>query len=307
MQWGWKAAAVTVALGMGTVAQAHDFKCEKKNNGVAIFQIDKYPARIHYDFTVTNTHPTDASTALKVEDRLLSRYGFSFKPATPFTLQVGQSVKSTFDLVIRDQKECQALDAADGATDGKINNTLVITHDAGIDTCSARVICKGSTPPPPPPECDGKAGATRGLGFWKNHLDAVRACVAAGPVNLGVVTVRTLADFEGIFWGNPARFDNGQKRSDLDQARFLLARETLVAQCNVRVFGAKPTRPTLFSEAASTIAGTNCRDIHSFVVKVQGFNACNEKKPHGSWGSANPKAAQSIADDPTVSSGQSCK
>jgi hypothetical protein len=299
-----KAAAITVALGMASVAQAHEFVCEKKNNGVSIFTIDKYPARIHYDFTVTNTHPYDASTALTVEDALLAPYGFVFKPVPPFTLPVGQSVKTSFDLTIRDKAQCAVLDAADGTTDGNIDNTLVITHDAGVNTCSSRVVCKGFEPPP---ACLPAAGATRGLGFFKTHPDAVLACLAAGPVNLGVLTVRTLAEFEGIFWGSPARFDNGEKRNTLDQARFLLMRETLVAQCNVRVFGARPIRPTLFTEAANTIAGTDCGAIRSFVTKVRGFNECNGKKPHGSWGPARPRDAQAVANDPTVSSGQSCK
>ncbi|MFL5350105.1 MAG: hypothetical protein ACJ8AT_35455 [Hyalangium sp.] len=302
------AAVCAAALGLSAAAQAHEFICDKTVGGSHLYEITKYPVTLSYRFTVINSHPTDTSVAQSVEDPLLVPYGFHFTPAPPFSVPVGQSVSDHFDLTVKNEAECLALAAADGTVDRYIDNTFIVSWESGSAVCSARAVCGSHGGGQPPPECQPGRGAKRGLGFWKTHVKAAQACLSAGPIDVGIATVRTMADIEGILWGSPARFANGAKRGDLDQKRFLLARELLVATCNVRVLGAEPSSPDLFSNALAVLDGTDCGAISSYVVKLDLPKGCeNDSINTGQmFGKADPKLAQSLAVDPSSPSGETC-
>jgi hypothetical protein len=305
------AQAVTCAslMAIGAVGRTHELVCEKTVNQQQIFQVSSYPTTLHYQFTITNTHPTDHSIALSADDTLLAAFGFSFSPPPPIDLDVGMSVSDTFDLVVHDAGECARLAASDDLpTDLNIDNVLVVTWDLGATQCSARVIClpevcrENCTPPP-------SGGATRTMGFFKTHEQALTQCLAGGSIDLGFVTVSTLTDALGLLWGSPVKFGDGSTRDTLDKDRFLLARQTLVGICNERLFGTAPTPSTLLDDAVAALGGTDCAMILTLESQVDAFNNSGDAVafPSGFMpGSATPQHAMSIAVDPTSSSGQSC-
>jgi len=72
-------AAAAAAIALSGAAGAHEFVCEKTIEGEVLHVVDSYPATLHFRIIVTNTHPTDASTALWVRDDALAK----FLPAAP--------------------------------------------------------------------------------------------------------------------------------------------------------------------------------------------------------------------------------
>lgn len=300
---GWNTvlglAALAVALS-ATTAEAHELACEKTVNGVSEYAIQGYPATLHYQFTIINTHPTDASLVQSAEDPLLKPYGFTFTPTPPFWIPVGQSVTDDFNLTIPDELTCLRLAAADGTVDRVIENTFTTAWEWAAATCSARVVC---------PETPPNSGATRTMGFFKTHETALQACLANNPVDLGFVQISTLEQALGLLWGSPPRFDDGTRRSELDRARFLLGRQTLVGICNQRLFGTVPSPSNLLMQAVSALAGTQCSLMMSLESQVTAFNESGDDRsfPTGfTPGPATPRHAQMIAEDPTEPSGQSC-
>lgn len=304
MRWqGWntmlRLAVLAVALG-ATAAEAHELACEKTVNGVSEYAIQGYPATLHYQFTIFNTHPTDSSLVQSAEDPLLKPYGFSFTPAPPVWIPVGGSLTDDFNLTIADEQACLRLAAADGTVDRVIENTFTAAWEWAAATCSARVIC---------PETPPNSGATRTMGFFKTHERALEACLASGPVDLGFVQISSLEQALGLLWGSPARYSDGARRSELDRARFLLGRQTLVGICNQRLFGTVPSPSNLLMQAVSALAGTQCSLIMSLESQVTAFNESGDNRSFPSGfvpGPATPRHAQTIADDPTMPSGQSC-
>ncbi|MCE9672669.1 hypothetical protein LY474_33160 [Myxococcus stipitatus] len=104
-------------------------------------------------------------------------------------------------------------------------------------------------------------------------------------------------------------YPNNTERSELDRLRFLLARQTLVATCNERLFGAVPTPPSLVSDAVAALGGTNCTLIASLIGQVDAFNGTCDAAPLPVGfdpGPATPAVAHALAIDPTSPSGQSC-
>lgn len=302
------AALCAIGLGWGASARAHEFTCEQSLDGARLRQIVQYPATLHYQFTVTNSHPSDTSEALGVQDALLEPSGFRFTPAAPLRLPVGESVSSGHVLTLNDEAECLALAARDGVADRFIDNAFTVTWDAGAAVCSTRAVCGSTGGAAPSPECQPGPGATRGLGYWKTHVDAAAACLALGPVDVGLARLTTMADVEGLLWGSPARFADGTARGDLDRERFLLARELLVATCNVRVLGAVPSSPDLLSDARAALAGTDCAALSAHAEKLERFHGCarDAATPGQAFGKADPKLALRLAKDSTVPSGETC-
>lgn len=304
--WGcfWAQAALCLGFGWASAAEAHDLSCEKRVNGEAIVTASTYPFVANYSFKVTNIHPTLPSILLTATDSILTSEGFTFTPAPPVSIPVGGSLTSLFPLTIASFSDCTLLAILDGTDDLNIDNTFTATFDGGTAMCSARVVCEQPTPPP------GCTQATRTLGFYKAHIPAVEQCLALGPISLGAIgTITTLAEAEGIFWGDPAKYPNNTDRSQLDMLRFLLARQTLVATCNQRLFGATPTPPTLITDAVAALGGTNCTLIASLIPQVDTFNgSCDAATlpPGFEPGPATPQLAKSLAVDPTSPSGQSC-
>jgi len=300
-------ALCALGLGWSASAQAHEFTCEQSLDGAPVREIVQYPATLHYQFTVTNTHPADSSEALGTGDALLEPSGFRFTPAAPFRLPGGGSVSSGHTLTLNDEAECLALAARDGTVDRFIDNAFTVTWDWGATVCTARAVCGSAGGEPPAPECQPGQGATRGLGFWKTHVDAAAACLAQGPVDVGLAPLTTMGDVEGLLWGSPARFADGTPRGDLDKARFLLARELLVATCNVRVLGAVSSSPDLLSRAREALAGTDCEALASHAAALERFHGCAKDVPPGqAFGRADPRLALRLAKDATTPSGETC-
>lgn len=301
------AAVCAVALGLGTSVRAHEFSCEQTLDGARVQEVTRYPATLRFQFTVTNTHPSDASEALGVEDALLEPSGFHFTPAAPFRVPVGGSVSGSHALTLKDEAECLALAARDGTEDRHIDNALVVTWDAGSAVCSARVVCGAGDGEPSAPECQPGQGATRGLGFWKTHVDATAVCLTGGPIDVGLATLTTMAEVEGLLWGNPARFAHGANRSDVDTQRFLLARELLVASCNVRVLGAVAASAELLSGARELLRGTDCEALSLYRARLQRFQECGMGAPLGpTFDKADPSLALRLAGDSSAPSGETC-
>ncbi|AGC46702.1 hypothetical protein MYSTI_05423 [Myxococcus stipitatus DSM 14675] len=304
--WGRFCARAVLCCGFGwaSAAGAHELTCEKKVNGAPVVVASTFPFIATYSFKVTNVHPTLPSILLSATDSILTSEGFEFTPAPPVSIPVSGSLTSFFPLTIDSFSDCKLLAILDGTDDLSIDNVFTATFEGGVAICSARVVCEQ---PPPPPEC---THATRTLGFYKTHIPALEQCLALGPIPLGAIgTITTLPSAEGILWGDPAKYPDDTPRSQLDRLRFLLARQTLVATCNQRLFGATPTPPTLITAAVTALNGTDCTAISALIPQVDAFNnSCDAASfpPGFVPGPATPQLAESIAVDPTSSSGQTC-
>jgi hypothetical protein len=294
-----------VALGVGVTARAGELSCEQTLDGARVREVTQYPATLRYRVTITNTHPSEASEALGVEAALLAPHGWRFTPEAPFRLAVGQAVSADVTLRLPEEAACLALAAADGTEDRAIDNTVTVTWDSGSAVCATRAVC-GSLRAPSAPECAPSGGATRELGFWKTRVDAVATCLASGPIDVGLATLTTMAQVEGVLWGSPAKFANGALRTDLERQRFLLARELLVATCNVRVLGAVPPSPDLLSGTRALLAGTDCQALATRATVLERFHGCGLAHEGPVFIKPDPRRAQRIAGDPTVPTGETC-
>ena len=132
-------AAAAVALVLSGAARAHEFACEKTIEGEVVHVVADYPATLHFKVVITNTHPTDASTAAAVRDDLLTRLGVKLIEA-PFTLQVGQSAQ--FETIVRvaSAAQCFGLSRAQACT-SSFEDAFQISFDGGVAQCAARLIC----------------------------------------------------------------------------------------------------------------------------------------------------------------------
>jgi hypothetical protein len=106
------AAGIALALTAAPLAAAgHDLACDQTVGGATAIVVQRYPAKLHFNVTIRNVHPTDASTVSSVSAPLLERLGFAFTPAAPFTLPVGGQASAAFDLVVKSRAACEALAA----------------------------------------------------------------------------------------------------------------------------------------------------------------------------------------------------
>ena len=308
------AASCCIAAG----AKGHELTCKKTVGGQLVQRVDHYPTTLHFEFTLINDIADKVSVAQTVTDPLLAPYGFAFKPAPPVSVPAGSSVSSTFDVEVGSYEACLRLGGGNEvmnhqalvAIQNSFDNTLHVTFDSGQALCTARVICL-------PPVQDGGTqdggtqgtGATRTLGFFKNHEVALQSCLNQGPVNLGFVTITTLPEAEGLLYGNASKFGNGDTRSPLDRDRFILGRQTLVGICNLRLFGTQPSPTTLLSDAVAALSTTNCATIIGLATQVDAYNNSGDANPFPAGfvpGPSTPQDAQSIAVDPTSPSKQVC-
>jgi len=140
-------AAAAAAIALSGAAGAHEFACEKTIGGEVVHVVDRYPATLHFRIIVTNTHPTDASTALAVRDDALAK----FLPAVPFTIEVGRSLELHAAIMVRSQTECLRLSRAPACNSG-IDDVFQVIFDGGLAQCAARLICM---------QDDGGEGAAR--------------------------------------------------------------------------------------------------------------------------------------------------
>lgn len=307
---GAQIALAAASLLLGRAVLAHEFECEKQVNGVSVYEIDSYPATLNWTLEVKNIHPTEASTVLDLEDALLEALGFVFEPEAPYTLQLNDSETYTFQHTVADAAACARLSNGDGTQDDNIDNTFIVRWDSGEDQCMARVVCLDETPPPPPPPPPAGA-ATRTMGFFKTHLVPLQACLDEGAIDLGPSfdEIDTVAEALGLLWESPSRYGDDTRRSELDKHRFLLARQTLVAICNQRLFNT-PTDPVdLIADALAALEGTDCELINQLANAVDQYNnsGTDEDFPEGFVkGPATPKTAAALATDPSIKTTDEC-
>jgi hypothetical protein len=140
-------AAAAAAIALSGAAGAHEFVCEKTIEGEVVHVVDSYPATLHFRIIVTNTHPTDASTALGVRDDALAK----FLPAVPFTVEPGRSLELGAAITVRSRAECLRLSHAP-ACNGGVDDIFQVSFDGGLAQCAARLICMHD---------DGVEGAAR--------------------------------------------------------------------------------------------------------------------------------------------------
>lgn len=295
-------AACIAALTISAAAGAHDFVCQRTIDGEVVHQVTDYPATVRVQVKVTNSHPTDASTALGVHDALADRLGLLLAPAAPFTLAVGQSQEYAWDLTLNSARECEALSSARACGENPMD-VFRVDWDGGSAECRARLVCGAEVEGDG--SCDASGANHHGLSFWKAHQGLVAACAARGPVDLGIAKVRTAADFEGILWGAAEQFADGTPRSKLDRSRFVLARELLVDTCNVRVLGAVWATSDQVDRALAALHGTACRDQQKLHLALALERDCDASRGVA-VGSPAPDLAKAMAVDPTAPSGQSC-
>jgi hypothetical protein len=311
---GWGAAVIAAALGVGSAASAHEFECEKRVNGQVVAHVSDYPAALRFDYRLTNIHPSTESVAQRAEDPVLAEYGWSFKHATPLAVPVGGSVEDTYTLYMSTYEECRALAAKDGSDDGIFDTTFRVVWPLGEDQCGARLVCE---PPeaPPPPNCEETGTCpepllTRDEGFFKNHEPALQQCLDLGAIDLGGLgSVATLPHALGVLWGSPSLYRSGEPRTPIDTARFLLARQLLVAHCNAYLFGSFPVPVDLLEEARQALSSTSCQDMKTLTKTLRDHNAVGRHlplPPEFDPGPPTPGHAQSIAQDFTQPSGRSC-
>lgn len=315
MQRGWRAAVFAAVLGAGSTAWAHEFDCDKRVNGQAVVHIEEYPITVRFDDRLINIHPTAQSLALGVEDPGLASRGWSFQYPLPLAVPVGGSADQQFLLQVNSYEECRAMAAQDGSDDGAFDTTFRVVWPLGEDQCAARLVCDAPYVPPPPYDCQvnndcPEPRVTRDEGFFKVHELALQQCLEVEPVDLGSLgTVSTLEQALGVLWASPSLYHSGEPRTPLDTARLLLARQVLVAECNVRLFGSPPRPSVLLENGRVGLSSTQCPGIGALraVLREQNVEGREEPLP---WdidaGPATPAHAQSIAQDFTQPSGESC-
>jgi hypothetical protein len=155
-------------------------------------------------------------------------------------------------------------------------------------------------------------GATRTQGFWSTHLvfttNIFNTYIVGNPalfpngIDLGYKQVKSMDDLMGIFWANNAKNSNGDKRSQIGQARETAAQQAIAAILNSVMPGGKPL-PAGYSltQIASILGGTNQNAIKALGSALDAFNngGDNVALPVGTvTGKADPKTAREIADIP---------
>ena len=98
----------------------------------------------------------------------------------------------------------------------------------------------------------------------------------------------------GVLKASPARWTNGIKRSDLDQARTTAGRQVLATICNVTLLDA--LRPGFLDDYIAVLLGSDIEAILGLSANADGFNNSGNDEPVGEHGSADPGAN---SDDPT--------
>ncbi len=293
--------------------------------------VDAFPAPLTYHLTVTEafcswcaTQPGNwcnticpgggASLVLAEKDDVLASIlgqpiawntpNPEWSTTPPFWLFNGQSITTTVPLTLWSYADCATRARNVPAPYGPIlpdaSGRVVIPDTYRVEwnldgvppyyaECSAEVAC---LPP---------LGPTRTIGYFKTHPAAVDACLAAGSIDLGFLTVASSSTALGVLWANPAKYDDGTKRSSLDQARVLLGRQLLAAVCNGRVFGSTPADSELLAAARNVLAGTTCDNVSWLTGQLDAFNNSGDTGEN-TFGNAAPGTYP----DPTPRTGYRC-
>ena len=132
-------AVAAAAIALTGTARAHEFACEKTVDGEVVHVVESYPATLTFKVVLTNTHPTDRSTALSLRDDVFARLGVRLPPV-PLTLEVGQSTEFTATVTVQNDADCMRL-AAPQTCSRTFDEAFQVLFDGGVAQCSARVVC----------------------------------------------------------------------------------------------------------------------------------------------------------------------
>lgn len=134
------AGAAVLFLIASPVARANDLECQAAVNGTTFFELDSFPASLHFLFTVKNIHPESASQALEATDEVLGQVGFRGF-ALPLNVPFKREVRKSFEVEVFDYEYCLELAALDGEADTFLDTRFFVRWDSGANGCYARVQC----------------------------------------------------------------------------------------------------------------------------------------------------------------------
>jgi uncharacterized repeat protein (TIGR01451 family) len=117
------------------------------------------------------------------------------------------------------------------------------------------------------------AGATRTIGYWKTHPEALEYCLDFEPIELGFTRVDDVEDALAVLKSNIAQCpDDLGKRSRLGKARLQAGRQVLALICNDRVLG---TNCELDIDGFVGILGDDDADVHDIIQVGSEADVCN--------------------------------
>jgi uncharacterized repeat protein (TIGR01451 family) len=187
------------------------------------------PCQFDYTLAVTNLGNT---TAVNVTVEDTAPDGIDFVSAT--------SSKGTCTTTA-DQVECSL---GDLAADEVVTITITAQVEDGFVGSTTNEACveTDTFDADETNNCDDQttritAGATRTIGYWGTHPEALEFCLESEDINLGFTTVETVKDALAVLRSNIARCPDGDKRSRLGKARLQAGRQVLALTCNERVLG----------------------------------------------------------------------
>lgn len=126
----------------------------------------------------------------------------------------------------------------------------------------------------PFPSSVQEKNTTRNEGFFKTHEEALSACLAAGgDIDLGRVgVVRSMQEAMGVLWLSPAATQRRVPRTEEQSLLVKLARQSLTATCNERLFGAVMT-PGIARARSAMDSGTR----EDMETQLNALRALNDK------------------------------
>jgi hypothetical protein len=320
---GWKGVAMVAVMGVGGVAGAHEFVCDKavevmrRDVGVPANKVEYFPNTLRFEYRLDNIHPTGESVAQSVYDPLLATRGWNFPLSMPLVVKVKESKRAHFTVQVKSPEQCMELAASDGKVDEHFDSTFRVKWALGETQCSVRVTCCTEGVdcqvqcPEEDPDCQETSGGnpgvravTRSAGFYKVRPQALEQCLAQGSIALGgVAKVDSVETALGMLWASPSLKQDGESRGALETQRFELGREALVATCNARLFGTE-AKGKLLDKVAWALSSPKDSRLEELLAKLRKHNGSGEGLPlpqgfHA--GQATPARAATLAIDPTSS------
>jgi hypothetical protein len=329
---GWKGVAMAAVVGVGGVAGAHEFTCDKvvevvrRDESSPANKVEYFPNTLRFEYQLKNVHPAHESVAQSVYDPLLVGRGWNFPLTMPLVVKVKESKKAHFAVQVKSPAQCMELAASDGKVDEHFDSTFRVKWALGETQCSVRVTCCEEGVdcnvmcPEDDPDCveakpdngqgndkgegQGVLAVTRSAGFYKVRPQALEQCVAQGSISLGgVATVDSVEKALGMLWASPSLQQDGQPRSTVEAQRFELGREALVATCNARLFGTE-AKGKLLDKATRALSSLKNAQLEELLAKLKKHNGSGEGRPLPQGfqaGQATPARAATLAIDPTSS------
>jgi hypothetical protein len=265
------AVAAVAALTIHTSAEACALVCSQTVNATEITQPAFVTFRLevscpqvgHYDYiaSLASSFELPGGTLLPA-GYVAGLFPIGGVGTSGVQVWYGAPVVREYDVGL-DYQTCLQQPGAVVAADGTVtisNNVTgsVYWWENTLNCPSPPIVCR--------PPVTG-TGATRTIGFWKTHVQALERCLAGG-VDLGFGPLTREAAL-GLLWANPSQY------SGLQRETILLGRQLLAAACNVSQFGAAPSEFSV-AGAIGLITSANCSAMRGLYPKVDAFNNLND-------------------------------